>query len=122
MERPLDAGAVVVAESADVVDDVLDVGFGDLAFEQGHLAVGGARLRPAPQIHHDLDEVRRIRQGMHRLHHIGREGREKQIQIVDQLPPAVPALISHVFSCAFGLAYSRNERRFGDADDGLFHQ
>ena len=42
VERPLDAGPVVVAERADVLDDVGDVGLGDLAIEQHHLASPGS--------------------------------------------------------------------------------
>ena len=38
MQRPLDAGPVVVAELADVLDDVVDVLLGHLAVEQDHLA------------------------------------------------------------------------------------
>ena len=61
VERPLDAGAVVVAERADVVDDVLDVLFGDLALEQlGLAAAAEARLRRAAEVHHDLDHVRAL--------------------------------------------------------------
>ena len=59
VEGPLDAGAVVLAERADVVDDVLDVRLGDLALEQDLLAAAAeARLRAAPEVHHDLDDVR----------------------------------------------------------------
>ena len=42
MERALDAGAVVVAERADVLDDVVDVRVGDLALEEHHLASPGS--------------------------------------------------------------------------------
>ena len=44
MQRPLDSGAVVLAERADVVDDVLDVLVGHLALEQ-HLLAAGAETR-----------------------------------------------------------------------------
>jgi hypothetical protein len=46
VERALDAGAVVVPERADVVDDVGDVRLGDLAVEQLDLRIRVARLRP----------------------------------------------------------------------------
>ena len=50
VERPLDAGAVVVPERADVVDDVLDVLLGDLALQQHRLAAAAeARLRRRPR-------------------------------------------------------------------------
>ena len=47
MERSLDPRPVVVAERADVLDDVGDVGLVDLALEQGHLAVREPGLRVA---------------------------------------------------------------------------
>ncbi len=73
MQSPLDSGAVVPAECADVIDDVLQVRLADLAFEQGHLAVGEASLRPATQVHHDLDQLRRIRQRVDGLEQIRRK-------------------------------------------------
>ena len=45
VQRALDAGAVVVAERADVIDDVLDVLLGDLALEQ-HLLRRQRRSAP----------------------------------------------------------------------------
>ena len=101
VERPLDAGPVVVAERADVVHHVLDVRLGDLALEQGHLAVHEPRLGPPPQVHHDLDQLRGIgqRRGPPAID-IGREGAQEQTQIVDRLASAVRRpLISHVSSC-----------------------
>ena len=58
VQRALDAGAVVVAERADVVDDVLDVLLGHLALEQHLLAAAAeARLGRAAEVHDDLDQV-----------------------------------------------------------------
>ena len=54
MQRAFYPRAIVVAERADVVDDVRDVGFGDLAVEQVFLAGGEAGLWPTAEIHHDL--------------------------------------------------------------------
>ena len=82
-----------------MVDDVGDVGFGYLSLEERHFPVGEAGLGPAAQIHHDLDELRRIGERVNGLHHIGRNRPEKQIEIVDQLAPRERALISHVLSC-----------------------
>ncbi len=56
VKRPLDPGPVVVAERADVVDDVGDVRLGDLALQERHLAVREARLRATAQVEDDLDE------------------------------------------------------------------
>ena len=50
-------GAVVVAEDADVVDDVGDVGLGDLAIEQVLLAGREARLGTPAEVHHHLEQV-----------------------------------------------------------------
>ncbi len=57
VQRALDAGAVVLAEGAHVVDHVLDVVLADLAVEQDLLAAAAeARLRLAPEVHDDLDD------------------------------------------------------------------
>ena len=61
MERPLDAGPVVVTERPDLVDDQRDVVLGNLAIEENHLAVGKARLRYATEVQHDLDELGLVR-------------------------------------------------------------
>ena len=61
MERPLDAGPVVVAERPDVLDDERDVVLVDLAIEERHLRIGEARLGSATQVQHDLDEVGVVR-------------------------------------------------------------
>ena len=88
VERPLDAGPVVVAERADLVDHVGDVRLVDLAVEQGHLAVREAGLRPAAEVHHDLDEVAPLRQGMDRRDDLGRQGGEEDVEVVDQFAGA----------------------------------
>ena len=57
MQRALDAGAVVLAEIAHVLDHHLQVGQRDLVLAQHHLAVAKARLRQAAQVHHDFEQV-----------------------------------------------------------------
>ena len=58
MERALDAGAIVLAERADVVDHVLDVLLGHLALEQHLLATATeTRLGRPAEVHDDLDHV-----------------------------------------------------------------
>ena len=89
MERPLDAGAVVVAERPDVVDDERDVRFDDLAVEQTHLRIREAGLRPAPEVHDDLDQGVAIRQLVDRRHDLGRQGREQGVEIVDRFTGAL---------------------------------
>ena len=83
VERPLDAGAVVVAERADVLDDERDVGLADLAIEQHHLRIREPRLRPPAEVEHDLDERGPIRQRMHGVHDLGRQRAQQGIEIVD---------------------------------------
>ncbi len=85
VERALDAGPVVVAERADLLDDQRDVGLGHLAVEKRDLGVGEARLRDAAQVQHDLDERRLVGQSMDRGHDLRRQRAEERIEVVDQL-------------------------------------
>ncbi len=85
VERPLDAGPVVVAERADLVDHQRDVGLGHLAVQEDDLAVGEARLRDAAQVQHDLDEPARVGQGMDRRHDLRRQRAEQRVEVVDHL-------------------------------------
>ena len=62
VEGPLDTGTVVVAERPDVVDDERDIGLVDLAVQQHHLRIGEACLRPATQVHDDLDQGAPVRE------------------------------------------------------------
>ena len=89
MERPLDARPVVVAERADVLDDVGDVRVGDLAIEQRDLRRRVARLRPAPEVEHDLDHRLAVGQGMDRRHDLGRQGRQEDVEVVHGLALAL---------------------------------
>jgi len=99
VERPLDAGPIVVAEGADVVDHVLDVGLADLAIEERHLAVDEARLGSPAEVHDDLDQLRRIGQVADRREDVGRKSVEEQTQVVDRFASAVRRpLVSHVSS------------------------
>ena len=63
VERPLDARPVVVTERADVLDDEGEVGLHDLAVEEHHLRIGEACLRPAAEVHDDLDQGGLVRAG-----------------------------------------------------------
>ena len=89
VERPLDAGPVVVTEQPDVLHDVGDVGVVDLALEEFHLGIGEARLGSAPEIHDDLDQRGPIRQGVDGGDDLGREGREERVQVVDRFAALV---------------------------------
>ena len=59
VERPLDAGAVVVAERPDVLDDVVDVGVADARRVEDRPRCREARLRHAAEVEHDLDQIAR---------------------------------------------------------------
>ena len=89
VERPLDAGAVVVAERPDVLDDEGDVRLDDLAVEQAHLRIREAGLRPAAEVHDDLDQGVAIRQGVDRGHDLGRQGSEQGVEVVDRFTGAL---------------------------------
>ena len=85
VERPLDAGAVVVAEDADVVDDVRDIGLGDLPVEQVLLAGREPRLRPAAEVHHDLEQVGPVGEPSQAITDLGRECLHQGIEVVGRL-------------------------------------
>jgi len=95
MERPLDPRPVVVAEQADLVDHAGDVRLGDLAVEQGHLAVREAGLGPAAQVHDHLDEGGPLRQGMDRRDDLGRQRGQEGVEVVDRFAEAA---VGHVRS------------------------
>jgi hypothetical protein len=87
VERALDAGAVVLAERADVVHDVLDVTVDDLALEQDLLpAAPEARLRTAAQVHDHLDEIPIGGQLLDGGDDLGRERGEECVEVVGHLP------------------------------------
>jgi hypothetical protein len=89
VERPLDPRPVVVAEDADVLDDVGDVGLVDLSLEQRHLAVGEARLRPAAQVEDDLDHVLLVGEGVDGGDDLRRQRRQERVEVVDRLAASV---------------------------------
>ena len=89
VERPLDAGPVVVAERADVLDDEGDVGLDDLAVEEAHLRIREARLGPAAEVHDDLDQGVRSGQGVDGGDDLGRQGREQGVEVVDRFTGAL---------------------------------
>ena len=126
MERPLDAGAVVLTERADVGDDRLDVGLGDVALEQDLLAAATeARLRAAAEVHHDLDHVAVGGQGAHALGDLQGQRVEQRVDVVGGLAPVV---IRHSGPpCGGGRGGwstdgCRHEGRFGDAHERLLEQ
>ena len=86
MQRALDPGAVVLAERTHVVDHVLDVVDTDLALAEDFLATTAeARLRPAAQVHDDLDDGVHPGQRPHVLTQLGRHGREQRFEVVGRI-------------------------------------
>ena len=82
MQRALDPGPVVVAEGADVLDHVGDVGLDDLALEQHLLAVGEARLGAPPEVEHHLEQVGAVREAAQARHDLRRQGRQQGVEVV----------------------------------------
>ena len=60
MQRALDAGTVVIAELADVVGDVVEVGGRHRPVAEQHLAAGHARFRLAAEVEDDLQQFARV--------------------------------------------------------------
>ena len=82
MERPLDAGAVVAAELADVADDGGDVLGGDLAVAQDLLAAGEPRLGEPAEVHDDLEQPVEAIERADALTDVGGKGAEDGLELV----------------------------------------
>ncbi len=82
-------GPVVVAERADVLDDVGDVRLGDLAIEEHHLAVREPRLRSPAEVEHDLDHVFLVRERVDGGDDLRRQRRQQGVEVVDRLTATV---------------------------------
>src|SRR4029078_365000 len=82
VQRALDAGAVVIAEIADVVDHELQVVFGDLFMAEHHFAAGGAGLGQPAEVHHDLKQVGAAFGRAQRLDDARRESIEQQVEVI----------------------------------------
>ena len=89
MEGPLDAGAVVVAEQADVLDHEGKVGLDHLAIEKADLRIREASLGTAAEVHDDLDECVAVGQGVDRVHDLGRQRPEQGVEVVDRFTGAL---------------------------------
>ena len=89
VQGPLDPGPIVVTERPDVIDDVGDVGLGDLAVEEHHLAIREARLRPPTQVEDDLDQRLLLGESVDGRHDLGRQRREQRVQVVDRFATAI---------------------------------
>src|SRR5205085_421670 len=67
VQRALDAGAIVVAERADALHDVVDVFLGHRVGRQQHLAPGQSRLGLAAEVHHHFEQLTPILQRFERI-------------------------------------------------------
>ncbi len=94
VQRPLDAGPVVVPEDADVIDHVGDVGLGHLSVEELFLAVREAGLRAPAEVHHHLEQVGPVREGAQAIHDLGRERLQQGVQVVGRLLACHDRLVS----------------------------
>jgi hypothetical protein len=63
MQGALDAGAVVVTEGTDPLDDEVDIVLADGAGREQYFAPGEASLRLAPEVHHDLEQLTPVLEG-----------------------------------------------------------
>ena len=82
VQRALDPGAVVVAERADALDDVLDVPLGHLAVEEATSPVGEARLRPPAEVHHHLEQVGPIAELAQPIADLRRQRLHQRVEVV----------------------------------------
>src|SRR2546423_11354995 len=100
MQRALDAGAVVVAELADVVGNVVEIGRRHRVICQQDLATWNARLGLPAKVKDDLQQLARIDSLMEGA---GEVGRQRTGQQLDLLVPIGGADLSVVL--AFGLTH-----------------
>ncbi len=100
VERALDAGPVVVAKAADMLDHKVKIRLDDLAVQEPHLRVRKARLRPTAEVHHHLDQRHAIRQRVDRIDDFGGQGGQERVEIIDRfavtLCAALAVLAAHL--------------------------
>ena len=90
MQRPLDAGAVILAESADADDHVLEVFGGNRPGAQLDDALGEAGFRHATQVHDDLEEVLKMLFPLDQLAQGERKHVDQLVEIVGDFGAAAP--------------------------------
>ena len=92
VERALDAGAVVVAELADVVRHMVEVRRRDRMVGQQDFASRHARLRLAAKVEHDLQQFARVDAVMNRAREVRRQRSRQELGLL------VPAADARRFS------------------------
>jgi hypothetical protein len=60
VERPLDAGPVIITELANPVGHIPEVRPGYVVITKGNLVMLESRLRWTPEIHNDLDQLAEV--------------------------------------------------------------
>ena len=85
VERPFDAGAIVVAEVADALGRMGKIVTRDVGDGEHHLLVLEARHRLPPEIHDDLDQAAPGMLVLQRHHRPGDRGGQHSQQIVDRI-------------------------------------
>ncbi len=89
MEGPLDPRPVVVAEAADVLDDMGDVRLVDLAIEEHDLGIREAGLGPATQVQDDLDQRLLLGERVDGVDDLGRQRGQERVEVVDRFASPV---------------------------------
>ena len=78
----LDAGAIVAAELADAVDDVVDIFVRHFPLAQNHVTAGEACLGCTPEVHDYLDKVTMFINCVYSLTDARRQDREQRFYII----------------------------------------
>ena len=126
MERPLDAGPVVIAEVADAGDDVLQVVLADLPVQQDALAARAeAGLGSSTQVHDDLDDIDDVWQCPDGIADLGRQGLQQGGHVVGGLASgrfSHGSSMSPVRSGWTSAVRCRQQCRLGHANERLFQE
>ena len=72
VKRAFDAGAIILREGTDSVDDVVEVFAGNRRLAQIDRPAGETAFRLAAEIHDDFDEVFQVGLAMQRITNVGR--------------------------------------------------
>ena len=82
MQRPLDAGAIVLGERAHAMDDIFDVFARDRLIAEVDRAAGKTAFGLTAEIHDDFDQILEIGLTVERILDVGRHDAEQEIEIV----------------------------------------
>src|SRR5690606_27871627 len=96
VQGALDAGPVVVAKLTDPAHHVVDVLPGHRFLAQVDETVGKAGFRAAPQVQHDLQELREVVHSDQNIPDIGRQHVQQLLQVVHDFLALGHAAISHL--------------------------